>query len=147
MKLFIKHITIYIITILVLFLSVGVNIVKCSNKNKICSVVKTKPCKKKVTYCNKTIEKNRCEQKREVTCKTQDKNCGQKTTIHLQFDFETITSKINIVDKCKELALFNQINQVLNNLIPIKHKTKYTIFSDELLLNKPIISEIQVFRL
>lgn len=143
---FLKHISIYTITFLVLSLSVGVNIAKCNKKNKLCKIEKIKTCKEKATFCIKRMQEiSCCKQKIQTTCK--NKSCEESATIHLQFDFETIIAEINSIEKCKEIKLSKLVNNFITCLDNNKFNTKHLSFSSPPLLNKPKLSDIQVFRL
>jgi hypothetical protein len=147
MKHFFTHIPIYIITVFVLLLSVGVSIKKCNNNNNFCTVAIKETCKKESVSCKEIMEKIKCcKNKMKPLCKKKERNCTAKS-IQLQFDFETIIAKIKTIDKCKEIMLFNQENHLVSNLVSKKYSTKHLSFSSPPLLNKPILTKIQVFRL
>ena len=148
MKQFLKHIPIYIITVLVLFLSVGVNVVKCNESNRFCNLIKTKNCKQETSPCKKRIKQiSCCKSDMPQTSETKNRSCGENTSIHIQFDFETTIAKIHVVEKCKEVLLFKLRNELLFDLISNKNGIKHLSFSSPPILNKPMLSETQVLRL
>ncbi|MBT5273704.1 MAG: hypothetical protein HOL74_02660 [Flavobacteriales bacterium] len=147
MKNFFKHIPIYILTAFVLLLSVGVSIRKCIPKSGSCVVSSVKSCKKESLPCIKIKERiSCCKKKVQPICEKKERSCSSKS-VKLQFDFETILSQIQKVDKCKEISLFSYTSNLFTEFHTSIYRAKILSFRSAPLFNKPIITEIQVFRL
>jgi len=147
----IKNISVVLISVLVMFLTMGTYISKmqCSKGQSIFLGQEVPNCKidKKIS-CNIDMEKISCCKKKEIEdlcCPTTD-GCEKETEL-LQFTFETIVLKKQTITDCKEITLFeitqNNIFElsIQNNFLP-----HYKVESPPL-LTKPILPEIQSFLL
>lgn len=147
----VKNICVLIVSVLVIFLTIGSHISKM-NCDKVFSLYlgdEVPNCKtEKQISCNIYTEKESCckrEKMQKSCCPTTD-GCEKDTEL-LQFTFETlVTKKQNIID-CKEISLF-KITQ--NNLFRLSvNDNLITHFKAESppLVTKPILPEIQSFLL
>ena len=138
----IKNISVVLISLIVMFLTMGAYISKmqCSKGQSIFLGQEVPNCKTdmKISCCNKKEIEDLC-------CPTTD-GCEKETEL-LQFSFETIVLKKQTITDCKEISLFEIIqNNIFELLIHNNFITYYKVESPPL-LTKPILPEIQSFLL
>ena len=150
MKKMFRNISLIMMTILVVFLSMGVNIskMKCAQDGVLylgtevpsCSVENEVVCSKeqeKVSCCMIEVEKSCCPE-------TNDKSCASSTQ-NIHYDFETILTvfELDFSEKTILLSFFNsydsksyfvKVNNYFSGIPPPK-------------LNKPQLAQIQSFLL
>ena len=147
----IKNISVVLISVLVMFLTMGTYISKmqCSKGQSIFLGQEVPNCKinKKIS-CNNDVEKMSCCKKKEIEescCPTTD-GCEKETEL-LQFTFETIVEKKQKITDCKEISIF-EITQ--NNIFELSSNNNFIVYyksESPPLLTKPILPEIQSFLL
>ena len=147
----IKNISIVLISVLVMFLTMGTYISKmqCSKGQSIFLGQEVPNCKidKKIS-CNNDMEKISCCKKKEIEescCPTTD-GCEKETEL-LQFTFETIVVKKQKIIDCTEIFLFEIVQ---NNIFELSSNDNFIVYyksESPPLLTKPILPEIQSFLL
>ena len=147
----VRNICVLIVSVLVIFLTIGAHISKmqCAKGFSFYLGKEVPNCKtdKKIS-CNIDMEKVSCCKKEEMQkscCPTTD-GC-QKDAELLQFTFETVVAKQQKIIDCKEIFLFKIIQ---NNLFELSvHDNLITHYQAESppLVTKPILPEIQSFLL
>ena len=147
----VKNICVLIVSVLVMFLTIGANISKmhCDKGFFFYLGNEVSNCKtEKQISCNIDIEKESCcktEEMQKLCCPTTD-GCEKDTEL-LQFIFETVVAQKQNITDCKEISLFKIIQ---NNLFKLSvHDNLITHYQAESppLLTKPILPEIQSFLL
>ena len=147
----VRNICVLIVSVLVIFLTIGYNIskMKCTKEFSFYLGKEVPNCKtEKNISCNIDMEKVSCckkEEMQKLCCPTTD-GCEKDAEL-LQFTFETIVVQKQIITDCKEISLFKRIQ---NNLFKLSvHTTLITHYKagSPPLLTKPIFSEIQSFLL
>ena len=147
----IKNISVVLISLLVMFLTMGTYISKmqCSKGQSIFLGQEVPNCKTDMKIsCNNDMEKISCCKKKEIEdlcCPTTD-GCEKESEL-LQFTFETIVLKKQKITDCKVISLFEIIqNNIFELLIHNNFVTHYKLESPPL-LTKPILPKIQSFLL
>jgi hypothetical protein len=150
MKQILINIHLVILTILVVFLSMGVNISKmrCDKDGTLYLGTQVPSCSEEnEVVCNKEQEKVSCcmiEVQKSCCPETNDKSCASSTQ-NVHYDFETILTvfELDFSEKASLLSFFNsyysksyfvKVNNYFSGIPPPK-------------LNKPILAEIQSFLL
>ena len=146
-----KNIFVLIVSVLVMFLTVGSHISKmhCDKGFSLYIGNEVPNCKiEKQISCNIDTEKASCcktEKMQKSCCPTTD-GCEKDTEL-MQFTFETLVSQKQKITECKEISLF-KITQ--NNLFRLSVNDNLIIYFQEEsppLVKKPILPEIQSFLL
>ena len=147
----VRNICVLIVSILVVFLTIGAHISKmqCAKEFSFYLGKEVPNCKtdKKIS-CNIDMEKVTCCKKEEMQkscCPTTD-GCEKDTEL-LQFTFKTVVAQKQNITDCKEISLFKIIQ---NNLFELSvHDNLITHCQEESppLVTKPILPEIQSFLL
>ena len=147
----VKNICVLIVATLVMFLTIGAHISKmqCAKEFSFYLGKEVPNCKtEKNISCNIDMAKVSCCKKEEIQescCPTTD-GCEKDTEL-LQFTFETVVAQKQKITDCKEISLFNIIQ---NNLFELSvHDNLITHCQAESLplVTKPIFPEIQSFLL
>ena len=150
MKQILRNISLVIMTILVVFLSMGVNISKmrCDKTGSLYLGSEVPSCSEEnEVVCNEEQEKVSCcmiEVKKSCCPETNDKSCASSTQ-NIHYDFETILTvfELDFSEKTILLSFFNsydsksyfvKVNNYFSGIPPPK-------------LNKPQLSQIQSFLL
>ena len=150
MKKMFRNISLVMMTILVVFLSMGVNISKmqCDKAGRVFIGTETMSCSAdKDIICDSNQEKISCcilEIKKSCCPEQTDNNCSSDTKL-VQFDFETIVESI---EHNTSLSITFYINSVVssyftNNYIVNNYKSGVPPPK----LHKPILAKIQSFLL
>jgi len=145
-----KNISLFLMAIIVLFLSIGMSIskMKCAGNGQLylgtdvpsCSMEKEVACQakqEKVSCCMIEVEKQCCPD-------TMDKSCASETE-NIQFDFETIISVNNFDYFLSKVSLF-YISTFRHFLINVR-RTNCLSGIPPPKISKPILSQIQTFLL
>ena len=147
----IRNICVLIVSVLVMFLTVGSHISKmhCDKGFSLYLGDEVPNCKtEKQISCNIDIEKESCCKtgKNQKSCCPTTDGCEKDTEL-LQFTFETVVAQKQKITDCKEISLFSKIQ---NNLFRLSvNDNLITHFQEESppLVKKPILPEIQSFLL
>ena len=152
MKQLLSNITVFLLTFLVVFLSVGVSISKmqCSKDGKIFLGTKVPNCMQiEEMVCSDALKEFSCCAKEDdlQTCcpQTEDDSCASETA-NIQFDFETLVSSF-ILDFKETIAL---VYTCFSNEKSYILKNQFVCLRDGPLpphLLKPKLAEIQSFLL
>ena len=147
----VRNICVLIVSVLVMFLTIGAHISKMQcDKEFFFYLGKEVPnCKtdKKIS-CNIDMEKVSCCKKEEMQkscCPTTD-GCEKDTEL-LQFTFETVVVQKQKITDCKEIFLFKIIQNNLFKLSVYDNLITNSQKESPPLLTKPILPEIQSFLL
>jgi len=150
MKRMFRNISLVMMTILVVFLSMGVNISKmqCDKEGRVFIGTETMSCSaSKDIICDSNQEKITCcilEIKKSCCPKQTDNSCSSETEL-IQFDFETIVESIN-----HNTSLSNSIyiNSIVSNYFTSNYNVNnYKSGIPPPKLYKPILAKIQSFLL
>jgi hypothetical protein len=151
MKLFLRNISLVVLSTLAVFLSMGVSISKmqCSKDGSLYLGTEVPNCmEKQVTSCAMDVEKISCCKKKEIkeSCcpQTKDNSCAGET-VNIQFDFETTFAIVNFNFLLLEVPLFYTVSNhnFASNLIANQYQTDIPPQK----LNKPQLAQIQSFLL
>ncbi len=151
MKTILQHSFLSFLAVFVLLLSVGLNFsqMTCDKEGTIYLGAEVPNCTEdEATACELEIEYfSCCEVVKAKNCcpATPDGGCDKNTSL-VHFNFETVVANVQEVESCKELVLFAAIlNKSFLNVS--KHQDIHLKDKIPLVLNKPILSEIQSFLL
>ena len=150
MKQIFTNISLVILTILVIFLSMGFNVSKmrcdeggslylgtevpsCSQENKVICVKD----QEKVSCCMLEVQKSCCSE-------TKDKSCASSTQ-NIHFDFETLITSLQF--EFKDLSVFLYTFILYDKEYDFKNQIDYVSDIPPPKLNKPELVEIQSFLL
>jgi len=144
-----KNISVFMMAIIVLFLSIGMSIskMKCADNTQLyfgkdvpsCSMDKEVVCQEKQekVSCCIEVEKQCCPE-------AMDKSCSSETE-KIQFDFET-TISVNNFDYFLSKTSFFYIS-TFNHFLINERRTNYLSGISPPKISKPILSQIQTFLL
>ena len=145
-----RNISLFLMAIIVLFLSIGMSIsrMKCADNGQLyfgtdvpsCSMDKEVVCQakqEKVSCCSIEVEKQCCPE-------TMDKSCASETE-NIQFDFET-TISVNNFDYFLSKTSFFYIS-TFNHFLINERRTNYLSGIPPPKISKPILSQIQTLLL
>ena len=147
----VKNICVLIVSVLVMFLTVGAHISKmqCAKEFSFYLGKEVPNCKTEENIsCNIDMEKVSCCKKEEMQkscCPTTD-GCEKDTEL-LQFTFETVVAKKQKITDCKEISLFPKTQNNLFELSVHDNLITHSQAESPPLLAKPILPEIQSFLL
>ena len=150
MKQILRNISVFIMTILVVFLSMGVNISKmrCDKTSSLylgsevpsCSMDNEVICTKaqeKVSCCMLEIKKSCCPEKKDNSCTSE--------TETIQFDFETLVTSFEL--NLKEISVLLYTVALNDKQCDLKKHINYISGIPPPKLNKPQLAQIQSFLL
>ena len=150
MKKMFRNISLVMMTILVVFLSMGVNISKmqCDKSGRVFIGTETMSCSAdKDIICDSNQEKITCcilEIKKSCCPKQTDNSCSNDTEL-IQFDFETI---VESVDHNTSLLNAFYVNSYVSNYFTFNYNVNnYKSGIPPPKLHKPILAKIQSFLL
>ena len=150
MKKMFRNISLVMMTILVVFLSMGVNIskMKCDKSGRVFIGTETMSCSAdKDIICDSNQEKIACcilEIQKSCCPKQTDNNCSSDIEL-VQFDFETI---VESVDHNTSLLNAFYVNSYVSNYFTFNYNVNnYKSGISPPKLHKPILAKIQSFLL
>ena len=147
----VRNIYVLILSVLVMFLTIGAHVSKmqCAKECFYYIGEEVPNCKtEKNISCNIDMEKVSCCKKEEMQqscCPTTD-DCEKDTEL-FQFTFEIVVAKKQKIIDCKEIYLFEIIHNNLFKLSVHDNLITYCQIESPPLLTKPILPEIQFFLL
>ena len=147
----VKNICALIMTVLVIFLTIGSNVSKmqCAKGFSFYLGEEVPHCNTEENIsCNIDIEKESCCKKEEmqISCCSTTDGCDKDTEL-LQFTFETVVVKKQKITDCKEISLFPKTQNNLFELSVHDNLITHSQAESPPLVAKPILPEIQFFLL
>ena len=147
----IRNICVFIVSVLVMLLTIGANISKmqCAKEFSLYLGKEVPNCKiEQNISCNIDMEKVSCckKEKMQISCCSTTYGCEKDTEL-LQFTFETVVAQKQNITDCKEISLLKTTQNNLFRLSVHDNLITHSQAESPPLLKKPILPEIQSFLL